>query len=180
MTKFYKKNTFALLEIIVYFKIFHWFSVCLRVMYLLLCDIFVKYSNISYTWCMCISYIYYIYFYLENNNHEIFDLSSHYELVSFQTISTFLVVLSRSNSVLYSLEGKKGLQLLLCHSCSQSSCSVNGKCVCDVHRTSSYTSELLSCCTRIADYYKHISLPNKQYVKQWYSLIITILLFCLL
>lgn len=69
-------------------------------------------------------------------------------IFSFSSSSLFTfshVVPSRCDSVLCRLERKKGsYRSLLCHSCSQSSrTSVNGKCVCDVHRTSSYTSRLL-------------------------------------
>lgn len=51
------------------------------------------------------------------------------------------VVPSRCDSVLYRSERKKGSRKsLLCHSCSQSSCtSVNGKCVCDVHTVHLHT-----------------------------------------
>lgn len=85
-----------------------------------------------------------------------FRLSSYFHLVPFHVSSDFdsffsssssslfpfsHVVPSRCDSVLYRSERKKGSRKsLLCHSCSQSSCtSVNGKCVCDVHTVHLHT-----------------------------------------
>lgn len=42
--------------------------------------------------------------------------------------------------------------------------SVNGKCVCDVHRTSSYTSGLLPCFVRVANYCARVPLSKKRYI----------------